>query len=143
MSKKSFDPHNCIAALNTVKRAMQLTGKPFSKEKMVSNLKNCGLPTSNEFWSAFRNSGVIQEVAKGQFMFTSKEPIFEGELVNIKVKYQELRSKYQKKSVKPESVVKSEPEIIPIVKNDSKIQEAINLLKNHGYLIFAPTYTQV
>ena len=40
MSRKSFNPHDCIAALNTVKTAMQLEGKPFTKEKILANLKN-------------------------------------------------------------------------------------------------------
>lgn len=133
MSRKSFNPHDCIAALNTVKTAMQLEGKPFTKDKILTNLKNCGLPTNTKFWSTFRKSGLLQEVSKGQFMWMHQEPIFEGELAKIKTKYQDLRYKKPKEASTINEPTKDVPDI----------QSAIDLLKENGYLIFAPKYVQV
>lgn len=148
MSRKSFNPHDCIAALNTVKTAMQLEGKPFTKEKILTNLKNCGLPTSNEFWSAFRKSGLLQEVSRGQFMWMHQEPIFEGELAKIKAKCRELRNRYKQATPTAASTLPTQEVKNDIPENDPKAmtQFAIDFLKEQGYLIFAPTrieYTQV
>lgn len=129
---KSFDPYNCIEALNNVKRAMQLTERPFTKESMIKSLKGCGLPTNPRFWSVFRKSGIIQEVSKGKFMFSSKEPIYVGTLIKIKSLYKETRSKKNK-----EIVPTVEPEVI-VPKEETEIQKAITLLKENGYLIYAP-----
>ncbi len=151
MSKRSFNPQECIAPLNNIKKAMQLTGSPFSKEAMLNSLKGCGLPTNSHFWSVFRKSGILQEVSKGQFMFTSKDPIFVGELIKIQKKYQELSRRYRDNSAQkqdtPKPEVKEEAQHEP-PENDplALTQFAIDLLKEQGYLIFAPTsieYTQV
>lgn len=151
MGKRSFDPNTCIGPLNNVKRAMQLTGEPFSKESILNSLRGCGLPTNTRFWSVFRNSGILQETSKGQFMFTSKNPIFVGDLIKIKTQYQELSHRYKNNSVQKQDTLKPEekerdshklPENDPL----ALTQFAIDLLKEQGYLIFAPTcieYTQV
>lgn len=130
---------------------MQLTGKPFSKETMRNSLKGCGLPINTNFWSVFRKSGILQEVSKGQFMFASKDPIFVGELIKIRKKYQELSHRYKNNSAQKQDTPKPEekeetqhelPENDPL----ALTQFAIDLLKEQGYLIFAPTcieYTQV
>lgn len=151
MSKKSFNPQDCISPLNTIKQGMQMTGRPFSKEAMLKSLKGCGLPTNASFWSIFRKSGILQEVSKGQFMFTSKDPIFVGELAKIQRKYQELSRRYRNNGVQKQDTPKPEekeetghefPENDPL----ALTQFAIDLLKEQGYLIFAPTcieYTQM
>ena len=136
---RTFNPHDCISALNNTKQALQLKGSPFSKEVMLNSLKGCGLPINSNFWSVFRKSGILQEVSKGRFMFTSKDPIFIGKLVEIQKKYQELSRRYssnRKNSAEPE---KNQLEKVQDPKEDSAIQAAINLLKEHHYLVFAPT----
>ena len=87
--RKTFDPRDCISALNNAKQALQLKSSPFSKEVMLNSLKGCGLPINSRFWCVFRKSGILQEVSKGRFMFTSKDPIFIGKLDKIQKKYQE------------------------------------------------------
>lgn len=129
---------------------MQMTGRPFSKESMISSLKGCGLPVNSTFWSVFRNSGILQEVSKGKFMFASKDPIFVGTLQKIKAKYQELAHKY-KQGNKPQKVEEAKPEEVTkeeLPENDPQAmtQFAIDFLKEQGYLVFAPTnieYTMV
>lgn len=152
MSKKAFNPQECIAPLNTIKQAMQMTNKPFDKKSILNSLKGCGLPTNSRFWSVFRDSGVLQEVSKGLFMFSSKEPIFVGTLNRIKEKYLELSHRYRSnsrlKKTKPLEVQKKEGTQYTLLDDNlsAQIQSAIDLLKENGYLIFVPTcveYTQV
>lgn len=139
MSKKLFNPHDCISALNELKREIQTGCFPFSKEAILSGLKKCGLPHSATFWSIFRNT-LLQEVSKGKYMFSSKEPIYEGTLAGIKKKYQEKIRTYnqnQRKLVKPKS------EIAKPLREDPEamVQFAIDLLKEKGYKILAPIAT--
>lgn len=134
MSKKCFDPKECISALNTVKQGLQWKNCPFDKETILNSMKHCGLPTNNNFWKVFRESGILQEVGKGKFMFASKEPIYIGVLEDIKRKYQELTRHYCNNGKKPVQEEKELPE------NDPKAmtQFAIDLLKEQGYKILAP-----
>lgn len=134
MSKKSFNPFDCIGPLNTAKQGIQMAERPFSKESILTTLKGCGLPTNSAFWSIFRNSGILQEVSKGKFMFASKEPIYVGTLIKIQNKYRELMRHYKNNSSKVTDTIceKDSP------KNNISIEEAIKLLKEQGYRILAP-----
>ena len=134
MSKKSFNPFDCIGPLNTAKQGIQMAERTFSKESILITLKGCGLPTNSTFWSIFRNSGILQEVSKGKFMFASKEPIYVGMLIKIQNKYRELMRHYKNNSSKVLDTVceKDSP------KNNISIEEAIKLLKEQGYRILAP-----
>lgn len=134
MSKKSFNPFDCIVPLNTAKQGIQMAERPFSKESMLTTLKGCGLPTNSTFWSIFRNSGILQEVSKGKFMFASKEPIYVGTLIKIQNKYRELMRHYKNNSSKvPDTICEKD-----FPKNNISIEEAIKLLKEQGYRILAP-----
>ena len=134
MSKKSFNPFDCIGPLNTAKQGIQMAERPFSKESMLTTLKGCGLPTNSTFWSVFRNSGVLQEVSKGKFMFASKEPIYVGTLIKMQNKYLGLLRHYKNNSSKvPDTICEKD-----FPKNNISIEEAIKLLKEQGYRILAP-----
>lgn len=134
MSKRCFDPKECIGALNTVKQGLQWKNCPFDKETILSSLKHCGLPTNNNFWRVFRESGILQEVSRGQFMFTSKDPIVWTKLQEIKTKYQELTRHYANKA--PERVEEPKEEIPQ--SPEAMEQFAIDLLKEKGYQILKP-----
>ena len=134
MSKKSFNPFDCIGPLNTAKQGIQMAERTFSKESILITLKGCGLPTNSTFWSIFRNSGILQEVSKGKFMFASKEPIYVGMLIKIQNKYRELMRHYKNNSSKvPDTICEKDSP-----KNNISIEEAIKLLKEQGYRILAP-----
>ena len=136
MSKKSFNPFDCIGPLNTAKQGIQMAECTFSKESILITLKGCGLPTNSTFWSIFRNSGILQEVSKGRFMFASKEPIYVGMLIKIQNKYLELLRHYKNNSKSPkvpDTVCEKDSP-----KNNISIEEAIKLLKEQGYRILAP-----
>ena len=142
MSKKSFNPDECISALNSAKQALQMTERPFTKETVLKSLAGCGLPTNNTFWTAFRNSGILQEVSKGKFMFVSKEPIYVGALRGVKTRYHELQRRYNRRKEEPkvEAPKQDEPVVEEVAKHDPQAmtQFAIDLLKEQGYQIFAP-----
>lgn len=135
MSRVCFDPKKCIGPLNNAKQALQWKNVPFDKETLLNNLKACGLPTNNIFWSALRKSNILQEVSKGKYMFTSKEPIFVGALEEVKKSYQGIIKKHNNKQSK-----KKVEDTLEIPENDPKAmtQFAIDLLKEQGYKILAP-----
>lgn len=138
MSRRSFEPIDCIKQLNTAKQGLQWKNRPFDKETILSTLKNCGLPNNNNFWRVFKNSGILQEVSKGQFMFTSKENIRFEKLVELKKKYQEINRIYKDNTTSRREQDIERTEELP--ENDPKAmtQFAIDLLKDQGYKIFAP-----
>ena len=125
---RGFDPAVCIKPLNNIKRALLLREGPFSRESIVLSLKNCGLPTNGVFWRVFKNS-ILQEVSKGQFMFVDTNPIFVGVLNKIKADYNNIIRQYT--NAKEVKVIKPEHKV-------DKVQDAINLLKSKGYLVYAP-----
>lgn len=131
MSNRGFDPAVCIKPLNNIKRALLLREGPFSRESMVLSLKNCGLPTNSVFWRIFKSS-ILQEVSKGQFMFIDTNPIFVGVLNKIKSDYNRIIQQYTK-GKKSEEVRVIEPE-----HKVDEVQDAINLLKSKGYLVYVP-----
>lgn len=138
MSKRSFIPFDCIAALNTIKQGLQMKETPFSKETILTGLKNCNLPTNQVFWKVFRNSGLLQEVSKGKFMFTSKNPIHVSFLSDIKTEYQKL---LHKRNQKKEVQENKDAQTVELPKEESQITSAINLLKKNGYKILVPIAT--
>lgn len=143
MSKKSFNPDNCIEALNNLKMGIQMRNIPFTKEELITGFRNCGLPSNTNFFTFFKSFGVIQEVSKGKYMFCDKNPIYVGTLRGIKHKYQEQCRKYNyNRKLKSEKVSEQTPEIVhpQVVVNNSEdeIQKAINLLKENGYHVMLP-----
>lgn len=146
MRKSKFNATDHIAEFNNIKRAMQATGRPFSKKEIIKALKNCGFPSSSTFWSVFRNSGLIKDVSRGFYEFTTKEPIHAEALAKVHRDYLSLGHVYNNKKPSVEKEKATEPENLP--KDDPKAmtQFAIDLLKEQGYQIFAPVgmiYSQV
>lgn len=144
MSRKSFNPHECISLLNTAKQAMQMTDRPFNKETILKSLKGCNLPTNSKFWKIFSESGILQKVSRGHYMFSNKNPIYVGVLAQIQRDYLELLRHYRSNIAQRVEVVKLDPEETPeeSPKEDFMIttQSAIDILKKQGYLVFAPSY---
>ena len=135
MARPAFDSHDCISALNTLKQSFIFKGKPFTKDQLMEGLSNCGLPKSMVFWMAFRNSGLIANVDRTHYAFVNNNPIYVGVLESIKNKYLELNRKY---SAPKEKKVEETVEEVAIVAQIDPIKEAIKLLKDNGYIIYAP-----
>lgn len=147
MSKQSFDPKECINALNGLKRGLQWKNRPIDRETLLNSLKSCGLPYNNNFWMAFRKSGIVKEVSKGQYLFTSKDDISVDTLYKIKSMYQDITRSYKKSKEKP--VHEEAGELTDELPEDDPVamtQFAIDLLKEQGYRIMKPVgvvYEQV
>lgn len=141
--KKSFNPEDCIAALNNLKKGYKMRNLPFSGKQLRSGLHNCGLPSSNTFFKAFKDSGIIQEVSRGKYMFSDDKPIHVSRLSTIQRKYLELGRQYSKR-FQQKSKIKPNTELTEVltcpIEEDPKalIQFAIDLLKDQGYQILAP-----
>jgi hypothetical protein len=134
---KKFIAENYIASLNTIKQSLQLQGDiPFSKERILKCLENCGLPSNATFWTAFRNSGVIQQTSRGMYKFYNREPIHVDTLKKIYRSYQNLINKYCNKKNKTAPL--EETVSVEELSIETDEQRAIKLLKNLGYVIFAP-----
>lgn len=149
MARKSFNPKECIKALNNIKQSVQISGNPISKKDLLNAFKKCGLPCSGTFWQAFRSFNIIEPAGQGKYYFVGKEPIYWEKLANIQNKYLELLKRYKnntnnkKKSFVPEKVI---PIVEPKEDLKSEIELAIELLKKNNYRIFAPShviYTEI
>lgn len=132
MRKNAFKSEEHIEALNNAKIALQMSERPFIKETLLKSFKGAGIPSNSNFWQVFRKSGLIQETSKGKFMFTSKDPIHVMKLHNIYKEYQ----KYIRRT--KTEVPKVETSEVVAVESASDIEQAISLLKEKGFQIFAP-----
>lgn len=132
MSRKTFDPKESIVLLNNIKTGFQFRNTPISAKTLREGLKSCGFPTNGTFWSVFCNSGIIQKVSKGHYLFTSKNPIYVGFLEEIQREYRKRVHKYNKNATDK----KKQPQ--KPVESHNEIAMAIELLKKNGYLVYAP-----
>ena len=137
MRKNAFNAKERIPAINKFRIAMN--GKPFTKEQLLNMFKENNIPSNSTFWSVFRKSGIIKEVAKGQYVFASNKPIFYGSLEKVYRQYNSLLKKY--KTQKPVSEPENEEaeDTISLEKELSAMESfAIDFLKELGYKILAP-----
>lgn len=140
MRKNAFNAKERIPAINKFRIAMN--GKPFTKEQLLNMFKENNIPSNSTFWSVFRKSGIIKEVAKGQYVFASDKPIFYGSLEKVYRQYNSLLKKYktQKPVSEPENE-ESEDTISPKKELSAMESFAIDFLKELGYKILAPVAT--
>lgn len=143
MRKNAFNAKERIPAIN--KFHALTNGKPFTKEQILTMFKENHIPANKSFWAVFRKSGIIKEVSKGQFVFTSNEPVFYGALEKIYNQYHALLKKYntqkfQKPNIEPEIEV-VEDTISPEEELNAMKIFAIDLLKELGYKILEPVGT--
>ena len=131
MDNKELKLKDCVVALNNIKKALELTNEPISKEVLISSLKNCGLPYNASYWTVFRNSGLIVNSSWGKYYFAHKEPINLKALIELHHRYTALTRQYnQTKKLKKNPVQEYSPSL------ESQIQDAITLLKSNGYEIY-------
>lgn len=140
MRKNAFNAKERIPAINKFRIAMD--GKPFTKYQLLNMFKENNIPSNSTFWSVFRKSGIIKEVAKGQYVFASNKPIFYGSLEKVYRQYNSLLKKYktQKPVSEPENE-EAEDTISPEKELSAMESFAIDFLKELGYKILAPVAT--
>ena len=147
MSKSSYNSEECVESLNNIKNGLQIANKPISKKVLLECLKNCGLPSCSTFWIIFRNSGLIQEVSRGFYLFTDTKPINVKALDILKRRDYEYNKKYfTKRTKEPEAVeMVEEVEILGEVEEiqEMAVASAIALLKSKGYIIAKPVVSSL
>ena len=143
MRKNAFNAKERIPAINKFRTAMN--GNPFTKEQLLNMFKENNIPSNSTFWSIFRKSGIIKEVTKGQYVFTSNKPIFYGSLERIYRQYNSLLKKYKAQKPKEENNEPNKEDIEYTVSPEEKfaVMEAfaIDFLKELGYKILVPVAT--
>ena len=131
MRLNAFRAIEHIKQLNMLKKDMIHAGVPVSSEDFRAAFKTCGIPSNFHFWVEFRNSGLLTRVEGHLFVWTSAvSPIHHQQLQSIYNSYQKkinaVRDRYLEKKAR-EELLKSK-----------EIEDAINLLKENGFEIFAP-----
>ena len=131
MRLNAFRAIEHIKQLNMLKKDMVRAGVPVSSEDFRAAFKTCGIPSNAMFWVEFRNSGLLTRVEGHLFVWTSEvSPIHHQQLQSIYNSYQRkinaVRDRYLEKKARQELLKSKE------------IEDAVNLLKENGFEIFAP-----
>lgn len=143
MRKNAFNAKERIPAINKFRIAMN--GNPFTKEQLLNMFKENNIPSNSTFWSVFRKSGIIKEVAKGQYVFASDKPIFYGSLEKVYRQYNSLLKKYKAQKSQEENNEPNKEDVEDTVSPEEELAAmeafAIDFLKELGYKILAPVAT--
>lgn len=130
MRTNSFNALNHIKALNAFKNSMVSSGESATKEEFCSIFKSCGIPSNYNFWLEFKNSGLLVKVSKDSYLWESPKPIHHKTLQSIYDRYSKRMNSY--------NISYRERQKTIVDLNNSKISDAIKLLKSKGYEIYAP-----
>lgn len=120
--RPKFNAVNCIMQLNQVR--IELSTNSISEKDFREFLKICGIPSNSMFWNEFRKSNLIEKDENGNYSWVNpSKPIHYKELEKIyngyKHTFDRYYGNYQKKKAKKEE----------------EIYKAINLLKEHGFIV--------
>lgn len=114
-----------------LKRDVVHAGVPISSEDFRAAFKTCGIPSNAMFWVEFRNSGLLTRVEGHLFVWTSAvSPIHHQQL-------QSIYNTYQRKVNRNYGAYRERKKRQELLKS-KEIEDAINLLKENGFEIFAP-----
>lgn len=131
MRLNAFRAVEHIKQLNMLKRDMVNSGVPVSSEDFRAAFKTCGIPSNAMFWVEFRNSGLLTRVEGHLFVWTSTvSPIHHQQL-------QSIYNTYQKRINRNYGVYRERKKRQELLKS-KEIEDAVNLLKENGFEIFAP-----
>ena len=128
---KPFKAKEHIKMLNmlktqTLEQSLLLTDRDFK-----DSLKECGIPSNNLFWIEFKKSGLIREVEANVFQWNNA-----SSPIHFKI-LQDIYKRYHARMVKYQSSYKEKKMLHDVCKRKN-IKEAIDLLKENGFEIYAP-----
>ena len=131
MRLNAFRAIEHIKQLNMLKKDMVHAGVPVSSEDFRAAFKTCGIPSNAMFWVEFRNSGLLTRVEGHLFVWTSEvSPIHHQQL-------QSIYNTYQRKVNRNYNAYREKKKRQEFLKS-KEIEDAVNLLKDNGFEIFAP-----
>lgn len=139
-----------IGPLNIIKTNFKNCSS-FSKEELLKEFKKYGLPTSPYFWKFFKESGIIISIDTYKYTFVYSnsiygDPIHVSKLIKVWRQFNEVINQNQKQyTSRKRTGLTSEQE--EIAENYLKVEEAIRLLKDNGYIILEDdgndSYTEI
>ena len=163
--KENPKAEKILRGLYKFKNALNKKGV-FTRDELLKGLKEIGLPSNKYFWASLckctlptQKCKLITRIYKGAYAFTKpNDPVYWGDLQAIYDFYTNIWRRYQKSNKRPEGVrfnpnldkevedfwksFKNPPkEEVPkaeVVAVEDEVTKAINLLKSHGYQVYAP-----
>lgn len=131
MRKNAFIAIDHIAKLNECKQNTINSGDlPLSKDDLKNLFKICGIPSNSLFFSKFRSFGLLIKVEKDMYVWNNDLPIHHKTLQNVYSQYQQMVNKYANAHYSKKKKSK--------ILENKEIEDAIYLLKENGFEIFAP-----
>lgn len=128
---RKFIPKDHIAELNQFKQFTITTGnQPLSMESFMNGFMTSGIPSNSNFFSECVRSGIIIRVGRGIYSWKDTKPIHYKTLQEIYSKYQKKVNEYVKRFYEKKVAEKRAEE--------QKVNEAIELLKDKGFIILVP-----
>lgn len=116
-----------IKDLNVLRKS--IAESQFTSDTLREGLRKCGIPCSSLFFSELAASSIIKRVSKKYYQFSNPTtPILHTHLQVIYERYQTKVNKYATKSRNRKRISK--------VVLDTRIQDAIQLLKENGFEVF-------
>lgn len=121
-----FRAEEHIESLNELKRAL-IKDEYVNRGELITGLKACGLPINGNFIAAMSEVGIFIRTDKQKVVWANDKPIHFKMLQRAYLQYQKKRNAYMReymRSYKKDNV-------------NQEIEDAINLLKKHGYIILS------
>lgn len=135
--KSRFNPEECIANVNNVKKAIMTKGNSFTYQRLVKAFFNTGLPKSSTFWQVFRKHHIVEKDENNLFRFCNENPINVEQVKQIYKEYSCIVRNNNAKAAKKR--IEESERIEESSKNITDFtEEAIKHLKSLGYKIYKP-----
>lgn len=122
---KSITPERFAEKINTLRQKTDRT--TLTKEEIMILLKKEGLPYSSSYITAYSKYGIITKIRRGEYVFP-ENPIYIGVIHTALTEVREYMLSASKNSLNRKNGEDLK----------EKIEQAINLLKSNGFLVFKP-----
>ena len=122
---KTIDTEDFAKKVNNLR--VNSSNRSFNKEEMILLFRTNGLPCSNSYFSTFAKYGIVVKLTRGKYAFP-QEPIYVGVIQTALNDIRTYMLVANKNSLNKKNGEDSR----------GKIEEAINLLKSNGFLVFKP-----
>jgi hypothetical protein len=122
---KSITPERFAEKINTLRQNTDRT--TFTKEEIMILLKREGLPCSSSYFTTYSKYGIVTKVKRGKYVFP-ETPIYVGVIHTALTEVREYMLNANKNSLNR----KNGEDL------NEKINQAIDLLKSNGFLVFKP-----
>lgn len=138
MGRKPFNAKEHIGVINVFRKEMN--GQPFSREQLINVFRNGNITIHPSFVCAFCKSGIVTKLNNGNYIFTSKEPVYYGELARVYRQYHNIAKNWKRQNKTQNNVPSQVQNNVPTLDSNQALTSfAINFLKNLGYKVLKPS----